>query len=94
MAGSSALDVAVLALMVGAGFALESGLTAAPVEPLTYPLAAAADADADGVPDLFDGCPGVANRSPLDDRDSDGLRDRCDLDPTGEGVLLVPLQPG
>jgi cysteine-rich repeat protein len=49
-------------------------------------LVTANDADADGVPDFIDGCPGVPDASQAD-LDGDGVGDACDLSTCGNGVL-------
>ena len=52
------------------------------------------DTDGDGIPDIFDGCPGIPNIAPEQDSDGDGLRDECDLDPSGGGITpLVGAMP-
>ncbi len=49
-------------------------------EPLIDP-----DSDGDGVPDLLDSCPAVANADQID-TDGDGAGDACDDDDDGDGV--------
>jgi hypothetical protein len=46
------------------------------------------DRDADGIPDLFDLCPGEPNTG-YPDRDGDMTRDACDLTPNGDGLMHV-----
>ena len=53
------------------------------------PPTAAPDADADGVPDVQDNCPAVANTT-QDDADADGVGDACDVcSATAVGLLVA-----
>lgn len=81
------------ALGLWLAFALPSELPAVPTEPFSARLTPIPDSDGDGIPDTFDGCPGIANVEPNDDSDGDWLRDECDLDPDGDGRLGTgPMQ--
>ena len=78
--GPFALLVLLTSLFVAFASTLE--IDAPPTAAAT--ITAVRDADRDGIPDLFDLCPREANTgSP--DRDGDGTKDRCDLDPEGDG---------
>jgi hypothetical protein len=55
---------------------------------VTAPLQGAADADADGIPDVVDPCPSFANASPLQDGSGDGIPDDCQCgDSNGDGRI-------
>jgi hypothetical protein len=45
-----------------------------------------ADVDGDGLPDVADNCPGLANADQLD-TDGDGVGDVCDPDDDGDGLV-------
>lgn len=74
------------------------------VAPASIQSFAQADGDGDGVPDLCDTCPSVANPEQMqfveNDTDGDGIPDRCDncstvatLAPVGVPQLFAPLFP-
>src|SRR3990170_7871013 len=59
--------------------------------PFTATFVVLADSDADGVANLVDNCPDVANADQADG-DADGLGDACDSSPSGAvGSLVVPI---
>lgn len=79
----------VLMLMIGAaGLAVATCACHTRMDRHIWIAAQDSDTDKDGIPDLFDLCPGKDNiGSP--DRDHDGIKDSCDLSPTGDGTLHV-----
>jgi hypothetical protein len=57
------------------------------VECLLEPIVpASADDDADGIPDVLDNCPSVANHD-QEDLDDDSVGDACDLQRCGNGII-------
>jgi cysteine-rich repeat protein len=72
------------------GFACTAELAAGSAEVVdALVIAAAADADGDGLADPFDGCPGASDPG-QGDADGDGLGDACDAATCGDALL----QPG